>query len=144
MGFFDILRKKERSISYNTKQSPISNALKLAKSMNTDYIEIPHEICVCENCAPYINRVYCISGKDNRFPKLPNFILENGGLHCNVIFNAYFYFDGNKLDHYVFSKDGKFKIVEKNAIKHSNRPFVDDRSAYEKQNYINWLNKKAK
>ena len=77
MGFFDILRKKERSISYNTKQSPISNALKLAKSMNTDYIEIPHEICVCENCAPYINRVYCISGKDNRFPKLPNFILEN-------------------------------------------------------------------
>ena len=58
--------------------------LNMADYFNTDYLEIPHEIAVCEECAPYQNRVYCISGKDKRFPKLPDFIKENKGLHCNV------------------------------------------------------------
>ncbi len=112
--------------------------LNMADYFNTDYLEIPHETAVCEECAPYQNRVYCISGKDNRFPKLPDFIIENKGLHCNVRYYSFIYYEGRKITKYKFNKNGDVKEVELDAIAHSNRPFIDDRSTIEKQKYLEW------
>ncbi len=117
--------------------------LAMARELKLDYIEIPHST-VCEKCAPYQNRVYCISGKDKRFPKLPDLILENSGLHCNVSFSAFSYYDGVKISKYRYDKEGNVKEVELDAIAHSNRPFVDDRSSIEKQKYLNWKEDKDK
>ena len=112
--------------------------LNMADYFNTDYLEIPHETAVCEECAPYQNRVYCISGKDKRFPKLPDFIIENKGLHCSVRYYSFMYYEGRKITKYKFNKNGDVKEVELDAIAHSNRPFIDDRSAIEKQKYLEW------
>ena len=112
--------------------------LNMADYFNTDYLEIPHETAVCEECAPYQNRVYCISGKDKRFPKLPDFIIENKGLHCNVRYYSFIYYEGRKITKYKFNKNGDVKEVELDAIAHSNRPFIDDRSTIEKQKYLEW------
>lgn len=112
--------------------------LNMADYFNTDYLEIPHEIVVCEECAPYQNRVYCISGKDKRFPKLPDFIKDNKGLHCNVRYYAFTYYEGVKITKYKFNKNGEVREIELDAIAHSNRPFVDDRSIIEKQKYNEW------
>lgn len=112
--------------------------LNMADYFNTDYLEIPHETAVCEECAPYQNRVYCISGKDKRFPKLPDFIIENKGLHCNVRYYSFMYYEGRKITKYKFNKNGDVKEVELDAIAHSNRPFIDDRSTIEKQKYLEW------
>lgn len=112
--------------------------LNMADYFNSDYLEIPHETAVCEECAPYQNRVYCISGKDKRFPKLPDFIIENKGLHCNVRYYSFMYYEGRKITKYKFNKNGDVKEVELDAIAHSNRPFIDDRSTIEKQKYLEW------
>ena len=112
--------------------------LNMADYFNTDYLEIPHEIAVCEECAPYQNRVYCISGKDKRFPKLPDFIKENKGLHCNVRYYSFVYYEGRKITKYKFNKNGEVREIELDAIAHSNRPFIDDRSPIEKQKYLDW------
>ena len=118
--------------------------LNMADYFNTDYLEIPHETAVCEECAPYQNRVYCISGKDKRFPKLPDFIIENKGLHCNVRYYSFMYYEGRKITKYKFNKNGDVKEVELDAIAHSNRPFIDDRSSIEKQKYLEWKERNDK
>lgn len=112
--------------------------LNMADYFNTDYLEIPHEIAICEECAPYQNRVYCISGKDKRFPKLPDFIINNNGLHCNVRYYSFVYYKGRTITKYKFNENGEIEEVELDAISHSNRPFVDDRSDIEKQKYLDW------
>lgn len=108
----------------------------LNDARRTDYLEIPHEICVCEKCAPYVNRIYNISGRDNRFPILPQNIIENKGLHCNVSFYRICFYEGMTISHYEFDKNGNCKTIEKDAITQSNRPFRDNRSLFEKENYI--------
>ena len=112
--------------------------LNMADYFNTDYLEIPHETAVCEKCAPYQSRVYCISGKDKRFPKLPDFIKENNGLHCNVRYFSFVYYEGRKITKYKLNKNGEVKEIELDAVAHSNRPFIDDRSPIEKQKYLDW------
>lgn len=125
-------------------QNAFQKELNMADYFNTDYLEIPHETAVCEKCAPYQSRVYCISGKDPRFPKLPDFIKENKGLHCNVRYYSFVYYEGRKISKYKYNKNGEFKEIELDAIAHSNRPFIDDRSPIEKQNYIEWKEKEEK
>ena len=120
------------------------NELNMADYFSTDYLEIPHETAVCEKCAPYQSRVYCISGRDSRFPKLPDFIKENKGLHCNVRYYSFVYYEGRKISKYKYNKKGEVKEIELDAIAHSNRPFIDDRSPIEKQNYVEWKEKEEK
>ncbi len=99
------------------------------KRYNCDYIECVGGSCTCGECAKYINRVYCISGKDTRFPKLPEFVFEFGGFHRNCKESFYRYKGGNIRDKY-------YNFVD--AIEYSNRPFVDDRTPAEIENYNKW------
>ncbi len=113
-------------------------ALRYAKQINTDFIQIGYLGCVCSECAPFQNRIYSISGRDKKFPRLPEFIIKNKGLHCNISTDAILYYPGCTITQYIYKPDGTVASKEIDAPKYSNRPFVDDRSDAEKQNYENW------
>lgn len=126
------------------KQKNFDQEMKLAQAFKHDYIQIGYSGCVCGNCAPYQNRIYSISGRDRRFPKIPDFIMQNKGLHCNNSINFCTYYTGDTLAKYVYHDDGRVSHKDVDAIKYSNRPFVDDRTKKEKHNYIEWVEKNNK
>ncbi len=123
---------------YYYKKS-FKTALKNAKNFNHDYIISGHLGVICEKCAPFQDRIYSISGNDNRFPKLPKFILENCGLHCQISFFSTNYYKGKTITKYIDKNESDVVTKEVDAIKYSNRPFVDDRNIYAKNRYNNWL-----
>ena len=103
----------------------------IAKQLNEDYLYTGN--CnPCPKCAPFINRVYSISGKDHRFPKLSDYI-EKPEEYCCLNYSGFFYYEGCKLTAYIYDKNGNVREKEVDAIKHSNRPFKDDRSEYQKK-----------
>lgn len=104
-----------------------------AKKFKTDLIEIGYMTSSCPKCAIYQKRIYSISGMDKRFPKLPQHIIDNKGLHCNI--PIYPVLVPDTISNYVYDENGNCKTVEMDAIKYSNRPFVDDRCEYEKNSY---------
>lgn len=83
----------------------------------------------CEKCAPFRGRVYSISGKNKNYPKLPDYVKSHGNFHngCRCCLNPYFggliFFNGEQVD----------------AIISSNRPFIDDRTQEEIDNYNKYL-----
>ena len=77
------------------------------------------------------NRVFCIDGKDKRFMELP-VIREDS--YCNF---AAFIYGISKM----YDSDGK---QIKDIVAYSNRPFIDDRTDEEKENYLAWLNETKK
>lgn len=100
----------------------LKRVLSNCRTLNTDLIEIlPHGM-TCGECSIYQDRVYSISGKDSRFPKLPEFIFKYGGIHpgCRHTFCAY-----------VIDMDNN----PNKTIIRSNRPFVDSRTKAEKEKY---------
>ena len=108
--------------------------MKMAKKLKLDYIIFGHSSCVCEKCASYQDRAYSISGRDKRFPKLPEFIIEQMGLHCDISFDCVLVYDGQTITRDIYEGDERTP-VDFDIVKCSNRPFVDDRSDYEKECY---------
>lgn len=102
---------------------------------NYDYLQSSYIGSVCAECAIYQNRVFSISGNDKRFPKLPDFIIKNNGMHCPVSFYVFHYYDGCTLSQYICNGKDDYQCIDVDAIEYSNRPFVDDRTEYEKQCY---------
>lgn len=102
-----------------------ANLLVTAKKWNSDYVEMTNHGLTCGECAKYQGRVYSISGKDKRFPKLPDFILQSGKVHegCHHALYPFFYYDGCK------TMSGNDPAIV------SNRPFIDDRSDEKKELY---------
>ena len=125
-----ILEKKLRQELPDVFERKILNnfffAIGECKRSNCDYIECIGSNYTCGECAKYINRVYCISGKDKRFPKLPDFVYQYGGFHpnCKESFFKYEYGELRNRNHQFV-----------NAIEYSNRPFIDDRTPSEIQKY---------
>lgn len=56
--------------------------LRYAEKYNIDYIEVVG-CCSCAACAKYRKRIYCLSGNDIRFPKIPDYILKHS-YHCRL------------------------------------------------------------
>ncbi|MGN1478820.1 MAG: hypothetical protein ACI4XH_03560 [Acutalibacteraceae bacterium] len=104
-----------------------------------DLIVASYHDITCEICSKYQNRVYSISGKDKRFPKLPNFVFKYYGFHedCHHGFDPFYYYNGCKLYKFVNDSSEKgFHNEYYDAIEYSNRPFVDERSTEEKELYL--------
>ncbi len=99
----------------------INHVLEQAKEHNIDYVYVQSS-GLCSECAKYNFRVYCISGKDNRFPKLPKYIKKHAS-HCGLL--IYSFTPGVNYMRLGFNKS-LHEINE--VIAHSNRPFIDDRS----------------
>lgn len=104
----------------------IASFAKHTLELDTDYASSRDTGCCCGKCAPYKNRIYSISGKDKRIPKLPDFFLDiSNWEHCGVCLTT--------ANEYMLRDD---------LITKSNRPFVDDRTPEQKQNYQNYLAEK--
>ena len=119
------------------KKLYLKRQLENARLWNTDLIEMTSLFTTCSECAKYQSRVYSISGMDKRFPKLPEQVFEYGGIHpgCTHSFNAFCYDIRKKIMIYTTGQDGEADIVYVDALKYSNRPFVDNRTDQEKERY---------
>ncbi|WP_320952456.1 phage minor capsid protein [Enterocloster bolteae] len=85
----------------------------------TDLVEADDAPNCDEICAKYQKRIYSISGKDKRFPAMTNEVYNSG-----LIFFPFI--EGISRPKYC-SLD--------NIIEYNNRPFIDDRTDEEKENY---------
>lgn len=125
-----ILSRELQDIEYT------SNTIARANSIGSDLVELPYLGCTCEECAKYQGRVYSISGNDKRYPKLPDKIKETGKVHpgCSHRLNVFFEWEKDILK-YVYNSDGEVTTEYVDAIKNSNRPFIDDRTNIEKDRF---------
>ncbi len=71
----------------------------------------------CEKCAKYRNRIYSVSGNDCRFQKIPVYDCSCNGL----LFQAY------------------YESINSNENIDNSRPFTDNRTPQEKENFQNYL-----
>lgn len=108
----------------NLYTKPFSKAqnqlFKNAQILNTDLVEISYVSACCSVCGKYRGRIFSISGRDERFPKLPDDFHEDCGLM------AFPFIYGVQEPQYCKSKD---------ILAYNNRPFRDTRTAEEKANY---------
>lgn len=89
------------------------------KFLGTDLVEVGDLNACCAICATYRKRIYSLSGADKRFPKFP----KDFHFQCGLNISAFC--DG--------ISEPAFKC--KNYVFYSKRPFVDDRTPEEKENY---------
>lgn len=87
--------------------------------LNTDFVEVGDLSACCEVCAKYRKRIYSLSGKNWKFPKFPNDFHFQCGLNISP------YVDG--------VSEPSFRCF--NPVIYSRRPFHDDRTAEERENY---------
>lgn len=85
----------------------------------------------CEECSKKTGRVYSISGKNKRFPPLPDYVRKHGNFHAGCRCTMSPYFDDETI---------YYKGVQVNAIKASSRPWCDDRTEKERQLYDEYIN----
>lgn len=120
------------------RSSAFQKVLKDCKSIRTDYIYCSCHHGTCPECAKYQCRVYCISGKDKRLPKLPDIVKQYGGFHegCCHTFHPFFL----DIDDTIRDSD----LNCHNVFEYSNRPFTDNRTEYDKQLYLERLENQRK
>ena len=95
----------------------------------TDLVEASYIRCCCAECAKYRERVYSVSGKDKRFPVLPDYLLS-GEHDCGIQLFPFIY-DVNSMR----TRDGR-DLRGMQIVKYSNRPFIDDRTPDELQDIM--------
>ena len=117
----------------------------LSYAIKYDYVKADGACC-CSECAKYRFRIYCISGSDTRFPKLPEYI-KKYSWHCGLLLYPF----SLGVNYMRLSENKSLNEIDE-LIEYSNRPFVDDRAdeeierynrilAQNKQDYIDGLNK---
>lgn len=140
----EYLKEKSRIVAAESETEEIAkqafrNDLILAKELKMDYIVSSGGNC-CEKCVLYRNRIYSLSGADKRFPKFSDYISSPEKLCCLNFYGTY-YNRGDTLTEYRYYKDGSITEFQVDALRHSNRPFVDDRSEYQKELIEEWKKK---
>lgn len=103
----------------------------LASEFRTDLIIMDVHGCVCSECAKYQGRVYSLSGKSRKFPKVPDFYHTNGCVHKGCSHTFWPYIDGvsdPNLSYILEVHPLRNKRYGRNIVTFSNRPFVDDRT----------------
>ena len=118
----DSNKKKPVITTSNPKRS--SKSKKSDDEFETDLVEMSEHSPTCAECAKYQGRVYSVSGKNKKFPKLPDKIAKNGCVHEGCRHRLYPYFDGYSTPTY-----------HENIVEYSNSPFVDNRSPEEIAEY---------
>ena len=116
-------RRKTKRIKRNTINTQVDKInIRNARNLGTDLVEADYFLGCCSECAKYRGRIFSISGKDKRFPKKPT----RYGCTCQgLTFSPFIY----GVDEPMYYPKGV------NIIKYSNRPFIDDRTQQEKEDY---------
>lgn len=113
------------------------NIIEKTKSMSRKFCDLPlivvaRETLLCSECAKYHDRIYSLNQNDKRF--LPFNIFEeymkSKPCSCHLITFPFTW--------EISTMTGK---GENDPIGYSNRPFVDDRTRQEKENYDEYISK---
>lgn len=142
LGMFDEARKAEKYLqghpnylgnSFNSLASQIKNStLENAKRFNCDLVAFhDYGTGCCSKCSKMTGRVYSISGNSKKYPKLPEYVKRHGNFHegCRCTMTVFF-----DRETEVYCKGKKV-----NAVKASNRPYVDDRTQQEIDMYNKYI-----
>lgn len=127
--YIPIKKKKYKSNNQNVSDDlniKVNKKLsKNAKQLGSDLVEADYFLACCSECAKYRGRVFSVSGKDKRFPKKPP------DYQCDCPGLIYFPFI------YGISEPNVNTYLNRSVdiIKFSNRPFRDERTKKEKQDF---------
>lgn len=116
-------------IGKNTKSTEdyardrFDSVLQSCRYLGTNLIEVYATGPCCEICAKYRNRIYRTSFKNHQFPKFP----KDFHFRCTLSFSPF------------VSGCSEPTFHCKNYVSHSRRPFRDDRTEEEKENYVQWV-----
>lgn len=132
MGLFNIFgnkkkKKVKKKLINEINPSWSTNFKRIVRSANqldTDLVEMSEHYCTCGECAKYQGRVYSLSGKSRKFPKIPQVVIDKGYIHKDCRHEFYPFIDGISTPNY-----------HKNIVSYSNSPFTDNRSSEEITEY---------
>ncbi|MGB4594497.1 MAG: hypothetical protein WBI14_01145 [Anaerolineaceae bacterium] len=92
-GDFDAARREKEKIDELFSECLNASALKMAivnaKHIKTDLLESTDISIDCAECSGLCRRIFSISGKDRRFPALPNILTKNRPGHEYCILDFY-------------------------------------------------------
>lgn len=114
-------------------------AIRDAKSAGSDLIITGENDCLCSECALFTRRIYSISGRDRRFPKIPErlFGKRDGHEYCINDYYSYFYpesiptwkYKGDLLSWclrpYSDERTNKQKAVYKDRVRSGEQEILD-------------------
>lgn len=112
------------------KDTVFERVMAQCQELNSDLVYTAWAGSQSAVAAKYQGRVYSISGKDKRFPPLPDFMKQPQDI-C-YLSGSFTYWGDKKLDTIYYQGE------DVDAVSASWRPFVDDRSEQEKLNYEKW------
>ncbi len=98
--------------------------MKQTQDFGYDLVQFTTHHPTCAICAIFAGRVFSLSGKDKRFPKLPDSIMKTKQIHVGC---------AHAITYYIAELQSPEDLAK--DIEFSNRPFVDDRSEAEKELY---------
>lgn len=136
-GRFDLATKWEAWIHENVptlsdwSKANFQKAIDDCAKTGTGLIQLSWNGAQCGTIAKYQGRVYSLPGYKSKFPVLPSFILYTACIVPGHSLSAYPFHLWNDPDLDTIFYKGR----ECPALQTSWRPFVDDRSPAEKQNY---------
>ena len=136
LGKFQKAEEWEQWIEDNApsiEQDVFTNVLKGCRELHTDLVYSAWAGAQSAVTAKYQGRVYSISGKDKRFPTLPDFM--KGPQNICYLSGPFTCWGDKSLDTIYY------KGKDANAISVSWRPFKDDRSPQEIAGYKNTIEK---
>lgn len=129
-GRFDEADQYDRFINDKFADEPV-DLFPPKSSRGQDLYEAEYVLGCCGECAKYRGRWFSVSGKDKRFPKLPEpYTCECGGLSFMPVVYG------------LSEPDISGYRSRVNIIEYSNRPFKDNRSRQEKADFQYTLDEK--
>lgn len=137
VGYFEEAEEWEKRINAMFPTEYIFNngndACKTAEELGTDLVYTSWAEGQSAATAKYQGRIYSISGKDKRFPILPDFMKTPNDVCAPS--GPFVYYDGATI---------YYKGNEEPAQAISWRPFIDDRTEEDKERYAKLLSNKAR
>lgn len=112
----------------NTDLSWLPERCRTSGSTYTDLIEVTRGSRVCGECAKYHDRIYSISGKSKKYPPIPEYLKQHRYRDHGCLLYFFPYSEGINI----------FRSAP-DPVKYSNRPFTDDRTKEEIQDYEEYI-----
>lgn len=97
----------------------MEDLIRTANDLNTDLVQASTAPNCCELCGKYRGRIFSLTGRDKRFPKLP----DDFHLTCGLGLYAFVYGASTPL------------YVKGDLLTESKKPFVDSRTPEEREAY---------
>ncbi len=123
----EYLGEKSKVTHKAIHEQMVEHQIESAEQFGTDLMEVTCTSYHCAECSAYGNRVYSMSGEDERFPKMPEYI-NNHSEHCGMLLYPYFHGLNTLYNPYTDEH-----LLGDDVIAYSNRPFADNRP-------LNWVN----